>query len=130
MRTGATFRVFGEGDLTAAAVTSRLGLVPTEEWEAGSQRGPRSPVRPGSGWFLKTELLDDAELSQQLEDLLDRLEPVAPELWELVEAGYQANWFCYVGSHASEHAMELDRELLSRLLRLPGDLWLDIYEDS
>jgi hypothetical protein len=38
------------------------------------------------------------------------------------------NWPCIVGSHGLEHAVELDRHTLQRLLALPGDLWLDVYE--
>ena len=33
--------------------------------------------------------------------------------------GCEASWFCYLGSRATEHAAELDRALLSRLLGLP-----------
>jgi hypothetical protein len=57
------------------------------------------------------------------------LEPGTADLWNLVERGYEANWFCYVGSYAAEHAVVLDRDLMTRLLALPGELWLDIYED-
>jgi hypothetical protein len=70
------------------------------------------------------------ELSTQLQRLLAILEPRAGQLWDLVEAGYQANWLCYLASHATEHATELDRHLLRRLLALPGDLWLDITGDG
>jgi hypothetical protein len=30
-------------------------------------------------------------------------------LWELVHADYDANRFCYIASHATEHVVELDR---------------------
>ena len=130
MRTGATFRLFGDDRLTAADVTARLGLAPTSDHEAGSRKGPRSPVRTSSGWFLSTGTDDGVELSAQLQALLDELEPLTSVLWDLVSMGYEANWFCYVGSHATEHAAELDRALLARLARLPGDLWLDIYGDE
>jgi len=39
------------------------------------------------------------------------------------------DWFCYIGSHPTEHAAELSRELMRRLLDLPGALLLDIYDD-
>jgi hypothetical protein len=58
------------------------------------------------------------------------LEPKAEALWELVERGYRANWFCCVASHAAEHAVELNRDLLIRLGRLPGDLWIDACGDA
>lgn len=39
------------------------------------------------------------------------------------------NWLCYVASHATEHAAELDRHAKQRLLALPSDLWLDVCGD-
>jgi hypothetical protein len=62
--------------------------------------------------------------------LLTRLEPVTAELWNLVRAGYEANWLCHIASHATEHAAELDRQTMQRLLDLPGDLRLDVCGDS
>jgi hypothetical protein len=62
--------------------------------------------------------------------LLAALEPVAETLWKLDEAGCQANWYCWVASHTTEHAVELHRPLLQRLLALPGDLWLDVTGDD
>jgi hypothetical protein len=61
---------------------------------------------------------------------LASLEPVTALVWELVQEGYEANWFCYIASHATEHAVELDRTILQRLLALPGDLWLDVCGDG
>ena len=51
-------------------------------------------------------------------------------LWDLAGSGYEANWLCYVASHATEHAVELDRQTMQRLLALPGDLWLDVCGDG
>ena len=73
---------------------------------------------------------DGVELEDHLVRLLTILEPVTVELWQLVDEGYSANWFCYVGSHAAEHAVELERPILARPMALPGDLWLDVYGDD
>ena len=62
--------------------------------------------------------------------LMGDLEPVAARLWDLVHAGYKANWFCCIASDATEHAAELDRPTLQRLLALPGDLWLDVCGET
>ncbi|MBE8522516.1 hypothetical protein ILP97_34365 [Amycolatopsis sp. H6(2020)] len=62
--------------------------------------------------------------------LLDRLEPKADALWRLTDQGYVADWFCLATSQATEHAIELDRLLLRRLLALPGDLLLDVMGDD
>lgn len=129
VRTLATFRLFGEPPHTARAVTDILGLAPTRAHEAGDPVSRRSPaVRGSSAWLLQSanKAEDGVELSTQLHRLLQMLEPVAEQLWQLVQQGYEASWFCYISSSAMEHAVELDRDLLSRLLRLPGDLWLDV----
>ena len=132
MRTGATFRLHGDGGLlTAAVVTSLLDLEPTKAHEAGEpRRHGRGSPRESSTWILSTEIEDDTELDVQLRKLLTVLEPRTADLWNLVQRGYDANWFCYVGSYAAEHAVVLDRDLMTRLLALPGELWLDIYEDG
>jgi hypothetical protein len=33
-------------------------------------------------------------------------------------------------SHATEHAAELKRDILRRIIASPGDLWLDVYGDG
>ena len=115
--------------MTAAAVTERLGVDPTSAHEDGEAVSPRSSgVRRGSIWLLTSgeEIEDGIELEEQLERLLSALEPQSITLWALVAEGYKADWFCFVGSDAAEHAVELSRSLLSRLLQLPGDLLLDV----
>jgi Domain of unknown function (DUF4279) len=79
-------------------------------------------------WSLSAseDIEDDEELAVQLERLLAVLEPRANALWELADGGYEANWYCWVESHATEHAVEIERQILARLLALPGDLWLDV----
>jgi hypothetical protein len=134
MQTRATLRLHGDGaNLTAAAVTQRLGIQPTRAFEAGTLLSLCSArTRENSVWLLSSapQPESDTELSEHLHRLLAILEPVAKPLWELDAAGYEANWFCFVGSYATEHAVELDRHVLQRLLALPGDLWLDVYNDA
>lgn len=128
-----TFRLRGEDSGTAADVTRRLRLPPDHTAEAGDAVGRgSSPARTGWLWSIASSPApeDDVELAVQLHRVIDRLEPVASELWELVGAGHEANGFCYVGSHSVEHAVELDRHTLQRLLTLPGELWLDVYPDD
>ncbi len=133
VETTATFRLWGSPGLTAAAVTQQLGLQPTAAFEAGSPVSRRSTgTRHSCLWLLKSSpgIESGVELSTHLQRLLTILEPHAETLWDLVRAGYQANWLCYLASHATEHAAELDRQLLRRLLALPGDLWLDVCGDD
>jgi hypothetical protein len=132
MMTSASFRLFGDQGLTAEAVTSRLAITPTTAAEAGEPVSPRAKARRDSSlWLLRSapEIEEHVELAEQLERLLDQLLPAKAALWDLVHEGYQANWFAYVASNPTEHAVELDRSLLARLLELPGDLWIDACGD-
>jgi hypothetical protein len=135
MLTKVTFRLAGyDASLTAAAVTRRLGLQPATAFEADTpvsrRRAPRT--RGYSLWLISSspDVEADVGLGVHLRRLLAILEPVAAPLWELANAGYEANWYCFAASHATEHAMELDRPILRRLLALPGDLWLDVCGDD
>lgn len=132
MRTKATYRVLGDdASLTAKQVTGALGIVPARSRESGDLAvGNRRPAGISS-WFLETAGPEDGvELSTQLEKLLAVLEPRSDKLWELSALGYEADWWCYVGSHAMEHAAEISRSLMSRLLAVPGELLLDFYDDG
>lgn len=133
METRATFRLIGHGSLTAARVTERLGMPPSRAQEASVPVSSRSSGRrKNSLWLLNSspEIEPGTELAEQLGRLLDRLEPVSSVLWELVREGYEADWYCWVVSHATEHAAILDRATLQRILALPGDLWLDVCGDG
>ncbi len=132
VRTKATYSVFGDGaSLTAERVTRALGIEPTRSRESGDLAAGNRRTAGRSRWLLETAGPEDrVELSTQLEKLLAVLEPRSDKLWELSALGYEADWWCYVGSHAMEHAAELSRSLMSRLLSVPGELLLDFYEDS
>jgi hypothetical protein len=131
VRTGATFRLSSGRDGGSAFVTRLLRIEPTDAFEAGDQVG-RVPgnVRRESLWLLSSGLPSGREIADHLGWLLDRLEPKAEVLWELVGQGYTADWFCLAASEATEHAVELDRALLGRLLTLPGTLLLDVMGDD
>jgi hypothetical protein len=133
METTAAFRLSGDATLTAAAVTRQLGIQPTRALEAGDPVSSRSArARDSLLWLLSSSpgIETSTELSEHLHRLLAVLEPVTAQLWELVRTGYHANWLCYIASHATEHAAELNRDTLQRLLALPGDLWLDVSGDG
>jgi Domain of unknown function (DUF4279) len=116
VRTTASFRVQGDGpSLTVDAVSRKLGLQPTQSSEAGDRVSPRSSARRAdSMWIINSSsgVEDGVELSEQLERLLQVLEPVTTPLWDLCNSGYKANWYCWVESHATEHAVVIDRNLM------------------
>ena len=129
----ATFRLSCPPGRTGAGVSARLGVAASRVSEAGAEASRRSPrVSERALWVLASaeEPQDGVELAESLQAVLTHLEPVATLLWELARDGYEADWICFVGSHACEHAVELDRDLLARLLTLPGQLLLDVYADD
>jgi hypothetical protein len=127
-----TLRVMGDGSRAASHVTETLGIEPTASFEVGDPVGRGSDkTRTHSGWLLQNTVTpeDGVELADALRRVIELVEPAAASLWGLESEGYRVNWSCYLGSHAAEHAAELDRRTLERLLALPGDLWLDVYSD-
>lgn len=128
----ATYRVYGAtAGLTASGVTDRLGLVPSRSVEVGERPSPKAQIAQASYWALSSGEApeDGAELTETLTRVLDQLHPVRKQLWNLADEGYDIDWFCYLGSHATEHAAELPRAFMQRLLDVPGALLLDVYED-
>lgn len=114
-------------------MTRKLGIEPTATGEIGDTIGRRSSARRAESlWLLSSGpgIEDGVELAEQLRRLLETLEPVTSALWELTDAGYEANWYCWVESHAMEHATVIDRQLMQRLLALPGDVWIDVAGDG
>jgi hypothetical protein len=87
VRTTATFRLFGDATLTAEAVTRRLGILPSRAFEVGDRISGRSQATRGSSAWLLTSspgIDDGTELAGHLHRLLDDLEPVTAQLWDLV----------------------------------------------
>lgn len=83
--------------LTAEAVSRKLRVEPTAASEAGDRVGRRSTARRSESlWLISSAsgIEDAVELGEQLGRLLSVLEPVAGALWELADAGYEANWYC------------------------------------
>lgn len=112
-------------------MTRSLDVEPSRAFEAGDRVGRRSrAIRRVSLWLLSSDLPPGGELADHLHRLLDQLEPKADMLWQLAGQGYAVDWFCLAASHPAEHAIELDRPLLLRLLALPGDLLLDVMGDD
>ena len=117
--------------MSAALVTHRLGIKPTTAIEARNRLG-----RPESIWILSTpqEVHDEPDLGSQvvpqLASLLALLEPHSEVLRELTDMGYRATWECRVESRARHAVLDLDRQLMERLLALPGDFRLDVSADD
>jgi Domain of unknown function (DUF4279) len=94
VQTTATFRLFGDATLTAEAVTQRLGILPSRAVEVGDRISRSQATRASSAWLLTSSpaIEDGTDLAEHMHrHLLDDLEPVTAQLWDLVHAGYKAN---------------------------------------
>jgi hypothetical protein len=127
VRTMATYRISApDVSFSAEHVAAALEIDPSR---SGWRHRPDTAVGQWS-WASAAGPVDGAELSQQIAVVIDQLDVHRAALWSPVEDGYEMDWFCFLGSHATEHAAELPRELLQCLLDLPGTLMLDVYDDS
>jgi hypothetical protein len=127
----ASFIVQGDPPRTAAEVTQRLSMNPSSSHEAGELPRPRAnrPVDWCSWQLTSSDHLEvGVEPFEQIERLLVVLEPKQEELWALVQAGYHARWRVVAETYPLEHDITLPRDLLARLVRVPGDLYLDVFE--
>lgn len=115
VRTGVTLRVHG---VEAGHVERVLGI----------SSSPRS--RSDAPWLLVAPPRDGVELEESIVALLEMVEPRASQLAELRTLGAQVDLFCYVGSHATEHAAILAPSTWMRVAALDAELWLDIYEEG
>jgi len=117
---------------SAAHVTTSLGLAPTRYAEAGDPvRRGSSKIAENSGWILHSHVEGPGvEVDDSLGALLDLIEPKAHTLWQLEGEGYFVVWRCVAATNDLEHAIEIDRGNLRRLVDLPGVLRLDVYDDG
>jgi hypothetical protein len=125
----AGFRI-GSESLTAAEIGARLGLSATWTRERGERINPENPqsrIRKEALWGLKSGLSTDEPLDRHLGALLERLEPRSDELAGLARECWM-DFFAGFASLGGQGGFTLDRELLARLARIPGNgLDLDLY---
>jgi hypothetical protein len=124
-----SFGFFGDS-LVPQRVTDLLGLSPTHAHARGDPHPIRSnpDLRWRSGaWMLDSQQSPDAPLDQHLRDLLDRLEPKAEAIRELVAEGLRASFSCGCFLEKENEGTTLPPQTLGRIAALGADLDLDIY---
>ncbi|MCA9622299.1 MAG: DUF4279 domain-containing protein [Myxococcales bacterium] len=91
-------------------------------------RPTRYAVRPTHGWFLSTEAaLASKDTRRHLDWLLDRLEPRAAELAELLANGAEADIFCFWASARGQGGPTLSPPQMRRLASLQLSCSYDCY---
>ena len=118
---------------TSRAITDRLGLTPTGIRDRGdpvSRRNPKSKLREGARWLLRSGISESQPLADHLAVLLDQIEPQLPVLNALLDEGCQLEWFCYLEARPLGNLVDLDAPLLARLAALGGSITFDIYNSE
>jgi hypothetical protein len=110
-------------------VTAALGIEPTRSFEVGDRccigRTLYARIRCG---LLEIGLPDEGDdLGAHLSLLLSRVLPRRIEILELLAAGYDLRWSCFVSEDKGQGGIELSPALMQELGQLPIALWLDIY---
>jgi uncharacterized protein DUF4279 len=129
-RNKASFRLIGDR-IDPDAVTRATGLTPSRSHKHGELMPSGDRVWRRGVWSLDSE--DAAfdrgtELEDHLSWLLDRLEPHADALHQLMaERGLKADFLCGCFIEGFQAGLELSAETLMRIGRLQASIGLDIY---
>jgi hypothetical protein len=118
--------------LTAADITTTLGIEPTRQHEKGtpfSSRNPRSRLREASSWLLESDLSRSEPLEAHLEKLATLIEEKISQLKYLMTA-CQIDIFCGLFSESGQAGCVLNSLVIKRLAVLPIDIVFDCYVSS
>jgi hypothetical protein len=114
------------GDFDPNAITSRLGLEPSESWIRGSRNERTHHERKLSRWSLDSRLDRSTSLENHVRDVLQQTLLRTQEIRRLGEE-YEA-WIQVVGwFHNSYPGFSMDKETISYLARLSIGIDCDFY---
>ncbi len=113
--------------MPAASVTERLGIAPDESHEVGDTNPLIGRKWAAAHWSVTSTLQESEPLSAHLQQLLDRVEPVAELLTALHDEGLAMDWFCFIDRDNGQGGPSFTPQLLRRLGALPAVLDLDVY---
>ena len=122
----ATLRLYHDS-LDPDEITQRLGINPTDSHRRGELHGPRAQAWKQTLWSLTSQ---DQPIPRDLEPhiawVLDKIEPARAQLTMLMEAGVEANMFCFLSCYGMG-GPTLSPNVMGRLAALQLPLGLDIY---
>jgi hypothetical protein len=127
-----SLRFLGD-DLDLTAVTSALGLKPDVTGRVGEHigRNPRYAIYETNVWVHNHTDNDTLSFTDQLSDLIGRLEHRAAAMRELLaQPGVTAELFLGFSSGNGQGGFTLPASLLARIANLGLDVSLDFYPPS
>lgn len=133
----ASFGVFS-ASLTHQEITYRLGLEPTHTHTKGQPRGASrkdGSIEPSmawrdSAWLLDSPLGRDRNLAEQIDWLLDAIEPKGEAIDSLRPDCSLIRLFCGFASHGGQGGFAIDARTLGRISKLGLNLDVDLYPPS
>jgi hypothetical protein len=120
----AYFCVNGYGDYTL--ITERIGLEPSEAWNAGEPRRRVPGNYPCTKWIYKSGLKDTHPMTVHIEALLDALDQRAQEIRSLAP-DYDLIIVCVGEYPSSQHGFHLTKSMIQRAAYLGIEFDFDMY---
>ena len=113
-------------------ITRVIGVSPSKSCEKGEliskkSRAPR--YREESLWFVASGLPLSAPIEEHLLKIAEFIDNHLPAL-QLLSAECDIGIYCCFTIYKGQGGFVLDNEILQRFLRLPIDLWIDLFSIS
>jgi Domain of unknown function (DUF4279) len=127
-KTFASFRIGGDA-LVPDEITRTLNLEPDFACAKGEPFGAGRGRRPTGVWSITSEeRVESTSIERHLVYLLDRIEPMAQAIADVVEPKSLAtDFFCYWRSATGHGGPEVSAATLGRISRLNALLGFDMY---
>lgn len=128
--------IWGYEDITHQALTELTGLTPYEIYIKGQKKNPKfSALAKENGWILKPSLDKDASFEQQMDALLDILEPKIDLFKPLCEKYYcefSCALYIYIDTEESTPWVHLNERYnnLIRELKIEFDIDIILLADE
>ena len=113
-------------------ITQAVGVPPSKSVEKGELMSKRSRVpkyREESLWFIGSGLLPSAPIEDHLQKITEFIDVHLSSLQPL-SADCDIGVYCNFTICTGQGGFVLTNELLQKLLRLPLDLWVDLFSVS
>lgn len=117
------------GVLSVSDITQIVGVSPSESYEKGeliSKRSRLPKYREESGWFIESGLSSSIPIEEHLQKIAEFIDDHLPALQSLT-AECDIGIYCNFTICSGQGGFVLDNEVLHKLLRLPIDLWVDLF---
>lgn len=120
------YLVLAEFDYDPDRVTTATGLQPEEIWRKGDQIGPTSRYREDNGWRISSGAEKSVGLDEQVNALLDRIEPAGASISELAKTCY-LEIACVVKAYEYVPEMHLESSTIQKIAQLGAEIDIDFY---